>query len=137
MKNDFQIDWHLKKSPTGPLVKYLNQFLRYLVEQGYCRRYIGLQCRVVANFSKWLSKKNISEYKITEEHINQFFEGANYQPAISNGKVATLHRLIDFLKQLGIIQESNNSVIYTPLQKIINFEIKLFDLQAISGFRQP
>jgi integrase/recombinase XerD len=119
MKQNITNQWVLKKVPTGPLIKYLDPFVNYLFEQGYCRRYIGLQCRVIAKFSKWLLKRKVSESTITEDHVKQFFKGFNYLHAVHQGEMATLHRLINFLQQLGIIRKLNHSIHYTPIQQIL------------------
>lgn len=115
-----QNEWILRQKPIGPLVKFLNPFTDYLVQQGFCRRYIGLQCRSTANFSKWLFKRNILEHEIKEYHIDKFLNGKNYTRAVSSGEVSTLRRLFDFLEQLGIVQVINKSVSSTPKQEIYN-----------------
>ena len=120
MNHHPQNEWLLKQELIGPLVKHLNPFTDYLVQQGFCRRYIGLQCRVTANFSKWLFKKAILEHEIKEDHIDEFLYGRNYTRAVSSGEVSTLHRLLNFLKQLGIVKVINKSALSTPTQKIFN-----------------
>lgn len=52
MKHVFQEVWSLKKEPIGPLVDYLDPFMSHLVELGYCRKSIGRQLRVSADFSR-------------------------------------------------------------------------------------
>jgi hypothetical protein len=69
MEDNFRDKWVLKDTPRGPLVPYLNAFVSYLFEQGYCRRYIGLQCRITADFSQWLLKNKVSGSNITEKRF--------------------------------------------------------------------
>jgi integrase/recombinase XerD len=120
MNHHPQNEWILRQKLIGPLVKYLNPFTDYLIQQGFCWRYIGLQCRVTANFSNWLFKKNVLVCKINETHIDEFLNGRNYTYAVSSGEVSTLHRLLNFLKQLKIVKIINKSVSSTPTQKIFN-----------------
>lgn len=120
MNHHPQNEWILRQKPIGPLVKHLHPFTDYLVQQGFCRRYIGLQCRVSASFSNWLFKKNILEYEIKEAHIDGFLNGRNYTRAVNSGEISTLHRLLKFLKQLKIVKVINKSVSSTPSQKIFN-----------------
>ena len=120
MNHHPQNEWILRQKPIGPLVKHLNPFMDYLVQQGFCRRYIGLQCRITANFSKWLFKKKILEHEIKEAHIDEFLNGRNYTRAVGSGEVATLHRLLTFLKQLRIVKAINKSLPSTLTQEIFS-----------------
>lgn len=94
--------WTLKQNPTGPLAIHLDVFAAHLESLGFCRRYIGGQLRVVANFSRWLRIRKISTRKLRNKHIVDFLSAENQSKAISGGKYAALNRLITFLHDRDI-----------------------------------
>jgi integrase/recombinase XerD len=120
MKHDLQEVGSLKQKPIGPLVNYLEPFANRLVEQGYCRRCIGPKIRVIAKFSKRLHVKRISACDVTQEHVQQFFQGTNKKVASKRGEIAVLNQLIIFLQHLGISQQIDHPVKRTPIQRVID-----------------
>lgn len=122
MNYNHQNVWILKQESIGPLVKYLDPFMEHLVQQGFCQRYIGLHCRITSYFSNWLLKNNILEHEIKEEHIDEFLKkrDQDHKRDINSGKIATLHRLLMFLKKLGVVKDIDKAVSNTPIQKIFN-----------------
>jgi integrase/recombinase XerD len=133
MKHAIQDVWFLKKEPTGPLVEYLAPLVSQLVEQGFCRNYIGAQLRVVANFSQWLQMEGITASEITHEHITHYFQGANRHKVVNQGQVATLRRMVDLLQLLGVCQPQNPPVSRTAIEQIIDsFGCYLIDGRGLS-----
>ncbi len=134
MKHTFQAVWSLKQEPTGPLVKYFDTFVNHLVEQGYCRQYIGAQIRMAANFSQWLQVEKISASEVTQEHVKEYFQAFNRQMLVKRGQFATLRRLVESLQQFGICLPSNPPVSRTFIQVIIDsYGCYLIDDKGLSN----
>lgn len=133
LKYVFQEVWSLKREPIGPLVDYLDPFVSHLVEQGYCRRYIGSQLRVAADFSRWLHTRKIQAIDLTPAHSAKFLKSRKHQHAVKLGEVAALRRLVKFLQQLGVSLEPICVVDLTPIQQIIqSFNHYLIDERSLS-----
>jgi integrase/recombinase XerD len=127
MKHTWQEVWTLKNTPTGPLVKYL-------VEQGFCRHYIGAQIRVVANFSQWLQAKNSPVSEVTQAHAEFYMQDNNLLRITRQGEVAILRRQIEFLQQLGVCQQPAPSVNQTNIQMVVDsFGRYLIDDKGLSN----
>ena len=59
--------WSLRRPPQGPLVPYLDAYARRLHEQGFQRRTIAPQIRLIANFSRWLKANLIKLADVTDD----------------------------------------------------------------------
>ncbi len=96
MKHLIQDLWTLTQRPVGPLVDHLEPFANHLLEQGYCRRYIGAQIRVAAYFSRWLQSQSVSATDVTQALAERYLQGNvhRHSGAIKRGEIATLRRLI-------------------------------------------
>jgi integrase/recombinase XerD len=133
MKHVFQAGWSLKQEPIGPLVEYLDPFVSHLAEQGFCRRHLGRQLRVAANFSRWLYTRKIQAIDLTQAHTEHFLKGPKHQQSLKHGKAATLRRLVEFLQQLGVSPEPVCIVNLTPIQQILqSFNHYLVDERNLS-----
>ena len=118
MKHVIQAVWTLKQEPAGPLVDHLEPFGYHLVEQGYCRPYIGAKIRVVASFSRWLQAQRMSASDVTHAHAEQYIQ--SHRPsAMDRSDVATLRSLIQFLQYIGVAQPPNDPVERTPIQQVV------------------
>lgn len=134
MKHEYQAVWSLKQEPIGPLVKYFDTFVNHLVEQGYCRQYIGAQIRMVANFSQWLQVKKISASAVTQTHVKDYYQDSSCQRTIKSDQIAPLRRLVDFLLLLGICQPPNSLVKQTYIQAVVDsFGCYLTDDRGLSS----
>jgi integrase/recombinase XerD len=111
--------WVLLHDPEGPLVPYLDSFVRSLDEQGFKRHLLGRQIRVAANFSKWLQAEEVAARDVTDEHARRFFECSARQQSVRRGEFATVRRLMDFLGQLGVIRPLPEHEEATPIQRAV------------------
>ena len=135
MKHLIQDLWTLTQKPVGPLVDHLEPFANHLVEQGYCRRYIGAQIRVIAYFSRWLHSQSVSATDVTQALAERYLQGNvhRHSGAIKRGEIATLRRLIHFLQHKGIAPPTNHSVERTPIQQMVHlFGDYLLDDRGLS-----
>lgn len=127
--------WSLRRPPQGPLVPYLDAYARRLCEQGFQRRTIAPQIRVVANFSRWLKANHIGLAGVTDEHAQRFLGRSDRRQSIGCGCFAALRRFMALLHQVGVIGDVPPScVTVTPIEMVI----KAFgqDLRQTQGLSQ-
>ena len=84
--------WALRHEPEGPLVPYLDLFARVLDEQGFKRRVLRPQIRLVANFSRWLQARQITAAEVSDEQVRRFIDEVVPQRSTQRGDLATLSR---------------------------------------------
>jgi len=113
--------WSLLRPPQGPLVPYLDAYVRRLSEQGFGRRTIAPQILLVANFSRWLKANHIRLECVTDEHAQRFLRRLDRQQSISKGCFASLRRFMVLLHQMGAIGDTPTPcVTVTPLELVVN-----------------
>lgn len=111
--------WALAREPEGPLAVYLDQFARLLDGQGFERRGLGQQIRAAARFSRWLQSHQVAAELVIGEHAQRFLDDPAEQGFVRQGAAATLGRLLDFLRQLGVCSAAPSSNAPTPVQQVI------------------
>lgn len=119
MKNEYQKVWLLKQEPEGPLVHYFVLIVSHLVEQWYCRKYIGRQLRVIAHFSLWLKRQKICASDVTLEYAERFIQEADQRHIVKQEVNSTLRHLIEFLLQKHIFKKTVRPINTTSIQQII------------------
>jgi integrase/recombinase XerD len=110
----------LRRKPEGPLTSYLDDFSRLLSTQGYARTSISPRTRLVADFSRWLKKKNVTGEEITPDHADRYLgTRAGYlRPA--GGDASTLKRLLELLRKEGLIEQQTAPTGSTPAQCLLD-----------------
>jgi hypothetical protein len=111
--------WTLARDPEGPLVGYLDTFARWLNEQGFERHWLGRQVRAAAQFSHWLQSEHIAAEALTDEHPRRFLKERVHQGWVRQGAAATLRRLIDLLRRLGVCGVPSAISEPTPIEQIV------------------
>ncbi len=111
--------WTLARDPEGPLVGYLDTFARWLNEQGFERHWLGRQVRAAAQFSHWLQSEHIAAEALTDEHPRRFLKEPVHQGWVRQGAAATLRRLIDLLRRLGVCGVPSAISEPTPIEQIV------------------
>jgi len=107
----------LRCRPEGPLTPYIDAFSRLLSTQGYSRASILLYTRLVADFSRWLKNKNVSEDEITADHAGRYLR-TRARPA--RGGASTLKQLLNLLQQEGVIKQQTPLERSTPAQRVLD-----------------
>lgn len=121
MEQSSQKLWSLLRPPQGPLVAYLDVYARRLCDQGFQRRTISPQIRLIANFSRWLKANHIGLSQVGDEHAQRFLRRSNRQQAVDSGNFANLRRFMALLHQLQVIAETPPLVApVTPIALIID-----------------
>ncbi len=130
--------WSLRHSPQGPLVPYLDAYAQRLCEQGFQRRTIAPQIRLIAYFSQWLKANHIGLADVTDEHAQQFQGRLDRDKSISGGSFAALGRFMTLLHQLDVIDDALlPCAIVTPIDLVINaFGQDLRQTQGLSKATQ-
>lgn len=126
--------WNLLREPKGPFVVYIEPYAKRLAELGFCRRYLGMQMRVVAKFSRWLLGKRVAAEAVTDDHVRQFMRGSASKKATNNCVHATLHRFMDFMRQIGVIPAPVEFIKRSQIQQVVDaYADYLLHYQALSN----
>jgi site-specific recombinase XerD len=119
MEPNFDTPWTFAREPEGPLADHLDTFARRFREQGFGRHVIGQQLRTAAKFSRWLQVEQVTAEALTDEHARRFLEELKRRE-IREGAAATLRRLIDVLRRLGVCGTPTTTISEpTPIEQIV------------------
>jgi site-specific recombinase XerD len=90
----------------GPLGPYLDSYAADMHQQGYAPQTAESQIRLVADFSRWLAKRQVIPQEITTEHCQRYlrFRARHRRPGRSD--LAALKKLLNLLLRQGVIPES-------------------------------
>lgn len=86
----------------GPLSCHIPAFKSSLYEQGYASTSIHGKMMVVRNFSRWIEKRQLMICELDEWAISDFFEDHPRAGYVRRGDLATLHSLLEWLRDAGI-----------------------------------
>lgn len=104
---------------VGPLSPHLDSFAALLEHQGYSRQYACLQIRLVADFSRWLMQEHVAAPSITIEHIRAFLHYRAQSRRLRRGDVSVLRRMVDMLRQDGVLTQTSAPIEETPVQRVV------------------
>src|SRR6516225_8041481 len=127
--------WSLLHAPEGPLARHLDAIARDLSDQGFKRRTIAPQIRLVAKFSLWLKRGAVDLAALSDAHVESFLRRGKRRRSTSSGERACLIRLMAFLRRTGVVdpQPAAPCVEASPVQAVvIAFGEHLRDAQALS-----
>ena len=119
MTQSHEYSWSLRRTPNGPLVPYIDAFVGLLRTQGYAPTSAHLYTRLVADFSGWLSEKNITTEQITLEHTERYLRYRASRQRPTRGDGAALRRLVHLLREEGGIAVATDSPA-TPVQQLLD-----------------
>jgi integrase/recombinase XerD len=111
--------WLLARVPKGPLAAYLDSFACRLVQRGFRQQHLGPQIRVAANFSRWLQARRVAALDVTDEHVRHFLQRRGMRSTVKQGGRATLQRLVEFLRQDGVIRRQSEHIELGPVQQVV------------------
>jgi integrase/recombinase XerD len=104
----------------GPLVPYVDVFTEHLKLQGYAKSSIGEVRRLVADFSEWLKQKKIAKEDISLEHTECYLRYRALHRRPKRSDVATLRRLLNQLREEGVIKQRPTRIKPTPMQRLLD-----------------
>jgi Phage integrase, N-terminal SAM-like domain. len=103
----------------GPLAPYFDLFAKSNQDQGYSETYIVQQSKLLADFSRWLKKRRIDIHALTSRQVDRFLTRLTSREHLRRGDACTLRRLLELLRQMGVINDAEVSTPTTPIEQII------------------
>ena len=88
---------------NGPISPFRDSFILSLQIQGFNRRSIHGQLRIVARFSSWLFQNNVVAGDITLEHQIEFCSCKQWKHLKREGHASMIHRLLEHLQSLKVV----------------------------------
>ena len=116
MEQFFKNQPTLLRMREGSLGNYVDSFAEQLTNQGYARYTARYQLQLVADFSRWLEQQRVIVNDITPEHIGCYLRQRAQQRRIREGDAFALQRLLDLLRQEGVIAEKMAPIVQTPAE---------------------
>jgi site-specific recombinase XerD len=92
------------------LSEYLDDFAAGLIQQGYRRHAVRQQIVVIADFSRWLQKKQIDVLHLDGTVVDSFLRFRRRRQRLRRGDPKTLARLLSMLQQAGIAKQNRQPV---------------------------
>jgi len=116
MEQFFKNPQTLSRMHEGPLESYIGPFAQQLTDQGYARYTARYQLHLVVDFSRWLEQQRVTIKEITPAHIKRYLQQRAQKCRIREGDAFTLQRLLDLLRQAGVLAEKIALLIQTPAE---------------------
>jgi integrase/recombinase XerD len=104
----------------GPLVPYIAALAEQMRLQGYSKISVGNATRIVADFSGWLKQKNIAKEDISPEHTERYLRHCAHHRSLRSGDAATLRRLLNLLREEGVIKQRPARTEPTPNERLLD-----------------
>jgi len=89
----------------GPLGSYIDSYAAEMREQGYCAGAMESQIRLVADFSRWMMKAQVSLQRITAQCCKTYLRCRARRLHPKRDDWAALNRLLSLLLRQRIIVE--------------------------------
>jgi hypothetical protein len=116
----FTLPRTIERLRQGPLDKHLDAYAAVVAEQGYAPNSIRSQIVVVAEFSQWLQEKSIAVPSLDRNVLDRFLKRRGRQGGNRRGDGRALYRLLDILRQTGIVKPEREQTVESPHQRVIN-----------------
>jgi len=86
------------------LSEHLDAYAAGVAEQGYAHHSIRQQIVVIADFSRWLKRKQIDAQALNSEVVDRFLRLRRRQQRVRRGDPKALQRLLAMLRQTGVVK---------------------------------
>jgi len=86
------------------LSEHLDAYAAGVAEQGYAHHSIRQQIVVIADFSRWLKRKQIDVQALNSEVVDRFLRLRRRQQRVRRGDPKALQRLLAMLRQTGVVK---------------------------------
>ena len=93
---------------VGPIASRIDSFAKFLADQGYARNTVTSKCLLVADLSHWLKRRRLSLAHLDEGKLKEFH--VHHRRSIRRGDVATGQQLLNWLRGLGVVPASPQTV---------------------------
>jgi len=94
----------IERLRQGPLSEHLDAYAAGVAEQGYAHHSIRQQIVVIADFSRWLKRKQIDAQALNSEVVDRFLRLRRRQQRVRRGDPKALQRLLAMLRQTGVVK---------------------------------
>jgi site-specific recombinase XerD len=94
----------IERLRQGPLSEHLDAYAAGVAEQGYAHHSIRQQIVVIADFSRWLKRKQIDVQALNSEVVDRFLRLRRRQQRVRRGDPKALQRLLAMLRQTGVVK---------------------------------
>ena len=100
---------------AGPLGPYVDEFIAWLQQQQYTQHSIRCKIRVVADFSRWLSRRHLGADTLDAERVSLFLACRERLSSCTLGDFSALRQLADLLLRKQILKQW--SVVLPPNER--------------------
>ena len=94
----------IERLRQGPLSEHLDAYAAGVAEQGYAHHSIRQQIVVIADFSRWLKRKQIDVQTLNSEVVDRFLRLRRRPQRVRRGDPKALQRLLVMLRQTGVVK---------------------------------
>lgn len=106
---------------NGPISPYRDSFIHTLEVQGFSRRSIHCQLRIVARFSTWLSHRDVIASDIGVEHQKDFCTCKQWDHLRREGHAIMIRRVLKHLRHLEVIPTCQpTAVSCSPIDRTVS-----------------
>lgn len=106
----FNVISHHHNSNYKSLNHYLPTFSSRLFSQGYSPATINSKKKVIRNFVRWIDNQHLNLYDLNEFSIDSFFKDHPRAGHVRRGDLSTLHLLLEWLRNQGLIREAPTEI---------------------------
>lgn len=91
---------------NGPLGPFVDSYAAEMRDKGYARQTREVQIRLVADFGRWLARRQIQAEEITAELFQPYLRSRARRRRPTRNDLSALRRLLDLLVQQGVVSAS-------------------------------
>ena len=99
--------------------EHLDAYAAAVADQGYTHHSIRQQIVVIADFSRWLKKKQIDVQALDSKVVDRFLRLRRRQQRVRRGDPKALQRLLTMLRQIGVVKPAQPPVADTAQSRIV------------------
>ncbi len=103
---------------AGPLGPHIDELIAQLQGQNYARHSIRCKIRVVADFSRWLAKRQIGADAVDSDRVQRFLADRGRSARRPLGDTAALRQMVDLLRQKHVTEPSARSSALSERERV-------------------
>ena len=120
----------------GPLGPYIDSYAAEMRGAGYAQQTSEVQIRLVADFGRWLAKRQIQAQEITADLFQPYLRARARRRRPTGNDLSALHRLLDLLVGQGVVSAPASSAA-TPVERLQGeFRLYLQQERALASTTQ-
>lgn len=103
---------------AGPLLCYLDKFVKVLSDQGYAQYTIRRKLRDISELGRWLQKRHLTIDELNESYVDKFICYRKKRNRLRRNVQSTFKQFIDLLRYKSIIPLSTPKITDSEIQRI-------------------